>query len=133
MLLNLAPPVNSEAVDLEDSSLTDVLCERENDLVHIVNAGVSRSTTSTELKHSAERVVLHAGAKHRHGVDCTSCILPASKIVLWPPLVPKPRMLSGLEALSIQGIPATFHSTHGTTAGMTDSDYMSLSGNAFNG
>ena len=137
-LLNLTPPAvvargNSEVADLEHDGVKAILCDRESDLFHSLNAGASRSTTSTQMKHSTERVVMHAGAKHRHGVDCTSCILPSSKIVLWPPLVANCRMLSGLEALAIQGIPQSFHSTHGTSANMRDCDYMSLAGNAFNG
>ena len=40
------------------------------------------------------------------------------------------RYLTGLEALSLQGV---HHSCHASTNGvMTDSEYMSLAGNAFN-
>ena len=40
------------------------------------------------------------------------------------------RYLSGLEALSLQGVHPACHTT--TNGIMTDSEYMSLAGNAFN-
>ena len=83
-----------------------------------------------EMKHSVGRVIHHAKAKHRHH-NCTSCILQSSKMLLFPPVVEMPRLLTGLEALSLQGTPLHFDSATGSV--LTDSDYMSLAGNAFNG
>ena len=106
------------------------MCDRERDLLSIVEAGCHLSSAATEIKHSAPRVVLQAGAKKQISRG-TSCLLPASKIVLWPPVVDKARLLTGLEALSLQGVPPEHHEGTGRVIG--DADYMSLAGNAFNG
>ena len=55
-------------------------------------------------------LVLHNGSHTRIAVFCS-------------------RYLTGLEALALQGVPSSFHTT---TNIMTDAEYMSLAGNAFN-
>ena len=42
-----------------------------------------------------------------------------------------PRLLTGLEALALQGVPLHFDSATGSV--LSDTDYMGLAGNAFNG
>lgn len=118
----------------EPQQFTDVaeangMCDRERDLLRLVlDAPTTRKEPlkSVELKHSAPRVV-KLGERRRE--DCTSCLLPASKMMVFPPVAGSTRYLTGLEALSVQGIP---HSFHEATQVLKDREYMSLAGNAFN-
>ena len=105
------------------------MCDRERDLLRLVlDAPTTRKEPlkSVELKHSAARVV-KLGQRRRE--DCTSCLLPASKMMVFPPVAGSTRYLTGLEALSVQGIP---HSFHEATQVLKDREYMHLAGNAFN-
>ena len=130
-MLNLPGAPTERSCSLEMAAIETGLGSRERDLLHIINEGVRRSSPTTELKHSAERVVLHAAAKHKTSSASTSCLLPASNIAIWPPLVPRVRLLVGLEALAIQGVPPCYHNMTGGI--LSDNDYMSLAGNAFSG
>ena len=108
--------------------------EREQDLLRICQEGpFVRDTVrcpTVELKHSAPRVLPHLSATHKH-TSLTSCLLPSSKIMIWPPAVKEARYLTGPEALAIQGIPPEYDEATGQVC--NDSLYMSLAGNAFNG
>ena len=115
---------------LHEIASNNGMCEREKDLLHLVTTvpcAERDPLRSVELKHSAPRVVR---TKNKRRKDCTSCLLPASKIVLFPPVSGCVRYMTGLEALSLQGIPHTFHEA--TMQELKDSEYMSLAGNAFN-
>ena len=113
----------------------NAMCDRESDLFRVICDGPAKPDPDeqpcVELKHSAPRVVgLTGSSKRRRRIGSTSCLLPTSKLMLLPPLVPQPRYLTGLEALGIQGVDAAFCSTD---AKLTDSEYMHLAGNAFSG
>ena len=128
----LAVDSSEEPEVVSQAAQTNALCDRERDLFRlIVEAPTGRDSEmapAIEMKHSASRVVSHKGQK-RHK-RCTSCLLPASKIMILPPMSRSPRFLTGLEALSLQGVPCEFHTA--TTNIMSDAEYMSLAGNAFN-
>ena len=130
-MLNLPGAPMERTCSLELALIATGLGRRERDLLHIVNEGVKRSSPLIELKHSAERVVLHAAAKHKTSKASTSCLLLSSKILALPPAVPSARLLVGLEAFSLQGVPPCYHNMSGGL--LSDNDYMSLAGNAFNG
>ena len=133
-LLNMPAPSSKEPDAVTSVAEWSCLGDRERDILRIVYEGPvpcgSAETPSMEMKHSVQRVVHHALAKHRRQ-QCTSCLLPSSKILLWPPVVQMPRLLTGLEALALQGVPLHFDSATGSV--LSDTDYMGLAGNAFNG
>ena len=107
------------------------MCDREMDLYRVITEGPAMVDPEVqpcvELKHSAPRVV---GCKNRRRAGSTSCLLPSSKLMLMPPLVPSPRFLTGLEAMQIQGVDGHHLSSDRI---MTDGEYMHLAGNAFSG
>ena len=118
-----------EPQQFTDMAEANGMCDRERDLLRLVlDAPTTRKEPlkSVELKHSAPRVV-KLGQRRRE--DCTSCLLPASKMMVFPPVAGSTRYLTGLEALSVQGIPNSFHEA---TQVLNDREYMSLAGNAFN-
>lgn len=67
-----------------------LMCPRERDLLRIVHEGPIPCDPSVcptlELKFSAPRVLHHARATHRLS-SCTKCLLPSSKLMVWPPVV----------------------------------------------
>ena len=81
----MEPPLVTEAAQCTG------LCDRERDLLRLfVEAPVQRESSTlapVELKHSAPRVI-HSRQKR---TDSTSCLLPASKIMLFPPMTQRPR------------------------------------------
>ena len=84
------------------------------------------SEESMELKHSVSRT-LKINGKRRP--EATSCLLPTSRMLLLQRR-PMPRLMSGAEALALQGIPMA--DILGAE-GMNDSLFQSLAGNAFSG
>ena len=57
-----------------------------------IEAPITRNeeAPAIELKHSAPRVVRN---KYRRGFSVTSCLLPSSKIMLYPPTTDVPRFV----------------------------------------
>ena len=127
------PPAKVRRVSLSNS-----MCDREADLYDIVQecAQVDAQVNPTvELKHSAQRVVKRpkasgSRARGRQHKGSTSCLLPASKLLVLEPHVQSPRFMTGAEALSLQGIPFCYSTCDNA---VPDSDLMSLAGNAFCG
>ena len=107
------------------------MCERESDLLDIIVNGPAKPNAeeqpTVELKHSAPRVVGRQGVKKRHFSGATSCLLPTSRMMVMPPIVPEMRYLLGREALAIQGLDC------GGGHGLTDSELQHIAGNAFSG
>ena len=83
------------------------MCDRERDLMRMfMDVDVAKST-SVELKHSAPRVIRDGSARRRPG-GCTSCLLPSSKIMLFPPLTEKPRFAQFVYHASPRGVVSSF-------------------------
>ena len=112
------------------------MSSRETDLWRMLQEGpelpAAHVQPTIELKHSALRVVSlrEAKAKGKRRAGSTSCLLPSSRLIVRPPVVPRARFLLGLEALSIQGIDAHWLVTDRV---MSDGEYMHLAGHAFSG
>ena len=131
-------PAPSEVIPEEIlmTSQRNAMSNRETDLYRILEGGPALPTglkmPTLEFKHSALGVCsLNAvKAKQKKRIGSTSCLLPASRLLLRPPLVPKPRFLLGLEALSIQEVDPCWMATDPI---MTDSESLNLAGNAFSG
>ena len=96
-------PVTSE--DTEPPELAAIavengMCPRERDLMRLYldfpMADNAVKGKVVEFKHSAPRVIHHAGQKHRKPSDCASTILPASKIFLFPPVTQSPRLFADM-------------------------------------
>lgn len=138
--LNMPAPLPTLPEELRAISHNNGMCPREEDLYRVVveapQALDTQDQPTLELKHSAPRVVRFqhsdvrrsAGQRRRGG--STSCLLPSSKLLLMPPLVDKPRYLTGVEALGLQGI-GMQHCFSNTK--LPDHAFMSLAGNAFCG
>ena len=134
-ILRMPAPSPDLPETLANVARDDAMCDRERDLLRLILDGPAKpdpdEQLSIDLKHSAPRVVGLAGfTKQTRRCGSTSCLLPTSKTMLIPPVVPQPRYLSGLEALGIQGVDAAFCSTD---AVLTDAEYLHLAGNAFFG
>ena len=107
------------------------LSAREADMLtifHQKNALFRRPVV--ELKHSISRVEL----RETMAKQISSCLLPGSRLLLVDQR-PIPRLLLGVEAMSIQGIPPehTWPATIGSSPILTDSDWMDMAGNSFAG
>lgn len=128
--LGMKPVAGAVPPSITEVAERNAMCDRERDLLQMVCEAPStdrKKMLSVELKHSAPRVVKTGGRRRQH---CTSCLLPSSKMMVFPPTSDSTRFLTGLEALSLQGVP---HSFHESTRVLKDSEYMSLAGNAFSG
>ena len=88
----------------------------------------STKDPALELKHSVFRVARVNPKRRRSGA--TSNLLPSSRLMLLPPLVPEARYSTGCEGLAVQGIDHSF-----TTADpvLSDGEYLHLASNAFCG
>ena len=84
--------------------------------------------TSLDVQQSPDRVPIGRNSM-------LSCLLPASRIFMVPPLVNKPRMLTGHEMLAFQGIPMTVLKKAQVGLGQSikeaDQLYADLAGNAY--
>ena len=126
---NLNLRVHSHAAVEKAEAITtlNALTEREQDMLNMVCSMpvAMHQHASLELKHSASRVLKH-GKTVRHE---TTCLLPSSRMLL---LQHQPqRLLTGLEALHMQGIPvpAMLQASRADVA--DDKLFMSMAGNAF--
>ena len=136
--MNLPAPLSEQPAKVERVASFNSMCDREADLYAIVeqSACVDQSTPTVELKHGAPRVVCRPAAPKSKGrargrryKGSTSCLLPASKMLLLEPHVPEPRYLTGAEALALQGIPFCYT----TNSDVEDADLIHVAGNAFSG
>ena len=140
--LDMLAPAAMCPPHLEQIAHQNDMSSREADIMRIMFDQQSGAVTSRggqpcrELKHSAPRVVKMLkkqskgqASRGRRRSGATSCLLPASRLLLLPPYVEAPRFMTGLEALSIQGI----ERIHMQMYNGKDSLYMSLAGNAFSG
>ena len=138
--LDMLAPAAMCPPHLEQIAHQNDMSSREADIMRIMFDQQSGAVTShggqpcRELKHSAPRVVKTTNSKARASrgrrrSGATSCLLPSSRLLVLPPYVEAPRLMTGLEALSIQGI----ERIHLQMYGGRDSLYMSLAGNAFSG
>ena len=85
-----APTATPEPEVVKATALSNSMCDRERDLMRMfLDVDVSNSKT-VELKHSAPRVI-RDGTSRRRPDDCTSCLLPSSKIMVFPPVTETPR------------------------------------------
>ena len=127
----MMPVAGAEPPSITAVAEANAMCDRDRDLLHMVCDAPStnkKEMLSVELKHSASRVVKTGSRRRQH---CTSCLLPASKMIVFPPTSDSCRLLTGLEALSLQGVPHSFHYT--TEGVLKDREYMGLAGNALSG
>ena len=129
------PPAGAVPPDVAAVAAANSMCDREVDMWRMFQDAPacpdSGSTPSVELKHSASRVVpLRPKSARRRQDGCTTCLLPSSRLLLRPPIVPVARYLSGLEALTLQGIPRSCVLSNTVNS---DKDLLSLAGNAFSG
>ena len=135
-MMNIPPSSATLPQDISDAVSLNIMTHREADMWKMCHEGPQLPSASSqptvELKHNVLRVLSlkEHTAKHRKRAGTTSCLLPTSKLLVRPPIVPQARFLLGLEALSIQGIDQHWLATDRV---MSDSEYLHLAGNAFSG
>ena len=133
-LMNIPPSVTAVPPEISDAVSRNCMTQREADLWQMCHEGPqlpsSSSQPTVELKHNALRVLSlkEHTTKQRKREGTTSCLLPTSKLLVRPPVVPQARFLLGLEALSIQSIDEHWLAADRV---MSDSEYLNLAGNAF--
>ena len=111
------------------------MCPRESDLFQLMVDGKTLDPSlrpAVELKQSAPRVIRPPISKARRFryEKCTSCLLPASRLLVLPPHVLHARYLLGAEALAIQGVPLCYTVSEPPA---NDGLLLNMAGNAFSG
>ena len=109
---------------IQDAVLDNSLQPREIDILEILNSEGIKDVT-VDLKHSASRSV--GGESSSGSRDTTTCVLPSSRMLLLRNA--RPRLLTGLEALRIQGM--AIEPMLSPDCPVNDTVLMILAGNAF--
>ena len=134
-MLNLHTECGDMAEAVSQVAAGNGMCPREADLFQLMVDGGTLDPSlrpAVELKHSAPRVIRPPTSKPRRfrHEKCTSCLLPASRLLVLPPHVPQARYLTGAEALAIQGVPLCYTVSEPPA---NDSLLLNMAGNAFSG
>ena len=132
--LVMLAPTEEVPENIKDVTSENMMGDREADLWRLLQEAPSRpdpsTTPSVELKDSAARVVKFSAHAKRRFAGSTSTLLPASRLMIQPPLVPHARYMCGAEALALQGLPLCYSITDPI---LLDAEYLHLAGNAYSG
>ena len=133
---NLLPSVRDLPEDVEAIIERNALTERESDHL-VVNMEVGlQGCLAVELKHSVERTLRKDGQQTTQNTTIP-CVLPTLRLLKLGDSKNAPRLLSGLELLSIQGIPREYSLAFAESRPQgnlqTDKLCSDLAGNAFAG